>query len=118
MGCIPGPGYKQENEHEAYWAAGYRDGGLQCQGAIDLNLSYAKMAANPANANDNFVHGRRWWSEIDCGPLYEPYSPWDCTCGAAGCMNNVEGQVVHMVRYPKAAHEYPKAEYYLQYREY
>ena len=24
--------------------------------------------------------GRRWWSEIDCGPLFNPYVEWDCVC--------------------------------------
>ena len=102
MGCIPGPGYKRENEDEAYWAAGYRDGGLQCQGAIEINVDYAQMVNDPDSDYDEYgAPGILWWSEIDCGPIYEPYTPWDCMCGVTPffCRNLTGGQVVHEVRY-------------------
>ena len=91
MACAPGevpePGY----EKRAYWMAGYvrvRDGlAVQTPGSHALDLSYEQLAIKYPPGCDAIIkygaidlHGRRWWSEIDCGPLFNPYVPWDCTC--------------------------------------
>ena len=80
MGCAPGQGYDPKNEKGAYWMAGYVKGrtglAVQCHGAHAVDIQFeAADIKSPADYT-----GRRWWSEIDCGPLFHPYVEWDCVC--------------------------------------